>query len=829
MRKNALNVVLFMFLAGLMFFLWQQAEKNMPKKDKKDAQPEVLTEDQKKKILEQGDNAAKIIEEGKQAGAKQADARTAAGGGLGAAFEPTPPKPPEPPKVAPTPPPPPREPPTLIAMGDNTFYNRVMLTTRGGGVQQIILPQFGEADRLGREVLEKDAAGNPTKTKVPLYLVPGVVQHRGKFLREDYRVPDLKPGKVADEGPLAEPSYTLFHYPTDEDKNPDPLLGEKIWKVVSEEHPAGGEHKVVFETELGEPYFLKFRKIYTLSPKDYHVGLRVEIEKMNVPGAAKGKGKTRLQISGPRGLPIEGEWYTSTYRVAVIGWWDKSGTPRRQYEDAASIGNKRGGEEVNRIGDKQFKYMVVANQYFASGVAVDDQADNTFERGEKNPWAWARATTELPFGKEQDRNLPYFDDITVRAASETIDLAPGKKMAHSYLIYNGPSKVRLLKLMTGDRKVEDNLVNRYKDNLSLQTITDYRSDTWLGWFASKIGWTDLVIIFTNLMHWLLAIIHSVIGSWALSIVVLTVCVRLMLFYPSRKQTAMSMRMMEVQKRLQPEFEKLYEKYKDDLHTYNREKTRLMMQNGANPFAAMGGCVLLLAQMPIMMGLYFCLQESVFFRLDSFLWIDNLAAPDMLIWWGEKIPYVSTPEDIGSFIYLGPYFNLLPILAVGLMLYQQSKMMPPSTDPQAEQQRVMMKMMMVMMAFFFYKVAAGLALYFIVSTLWGIIERQFIPKPKINIGDGKPADGASQTAGSSLTTQQAAAVAAAQQKSKTWLGRLREALRKKWDEAQQRADDQSKRQIRNDPNRPGSNGDSPPGPGDGNQQRRDRDKKKRRRK
>ena len=160
----------------------------------------------------------------------------------------------------------------------------------------------------------------------------------------------------------------------------------------------------------------------------------------------------------------------------------------------------------------------------------------------------------------------------------------------------------------------------------------------------------------------------------------------------------------------------------------------MMANGANPFAAMGGCLLLLAQMPIMMGLYFCLQESVFFRLDQFLWIDNLAAPDMLVWWGEKIPYVSTPEDLGSFIYLGPFFNLLPILAVSLMLYQQAKMMPPLTDPQAEQQRVMMKMMMVMMAVFFYKVAAGLALYFIVSTLWGIIERQrLIPKPKI--GDG----------------------------------------------------------------------------------------------
>jgi YidC/Oxa1 family membrane protein insertase len=52
-------------------------------------------------------------------------------------------------------------------------------------------------------------------------------------------------------------------------------------------------------------------------------------------------------------------------------------------------------------------------------------------------------------------------------------------------------------------------------------------------------------------------------------------------------------------------------------------------------------------MPVMMGLYFCLQESVFFRLQPFLWVENLAAPDMLMWWGEGIPFISTPDNIGS--------------------------------------------------------------------------------------------------------------------------------------------------------------------------------------
>src|SRR5262249_47040913 len=159
------------------------------------------------------------------------------------------------------------------------------------------------------------------------------------------------------------------------------------------------------------------------------------------------------------------------------------------------------------------------------------------------------------------------------------ELGPGQTVAHSYVIYNGPSKVRLLKLLRDEHAVDPDLVNRYHDALGLRTLTDFRSPTTLGWVADKIYWTDLVIVFTNLMHWLLYVIHLAVPDWALSILVLTVMVRLALLIPSRKQTAMNLRMMEVQKKLQPELEKLHEKYKDDFHAYNREKTKLMMQHG----------------------------------------------------------------------------------------------------------------------------------------------------------------------------------------------------------------------------------------------------------
>ena len=75
--------------------------------------------------------------------------------------------------------------------------------------------------------------------------------------------------------------------------------------------------------------------------------------------------------------------------------------------------------------------------------------------------------------------------------------------------------------------------------------------------------------------------------------------------------------------LAPEMRKLKEKYKDDPRAFQSELMALYRKHGVNPF---GSCWLLLLQMPIFMGLYYALQESIHFRLAGFLWMDNLAAP-----------------------------------------------------------------------------------------------------------------------------------------------------------------------------------------------------------
>lgn len=775
MRQNLINIGLFLVAAAILTFVWQYAERHWMPQPKPPALKKTSSDSTAPKAAQ---------EESPKQAEEQRQQTLAAVASVAATLA-------QPQKVV-TPPTPPQPLPTLIPLGNADYFLQVLLNTQGGGVQQVVLTRFDAADRLGREVRRKDAHGRPTGEKVPLYLIPGVRTVRSKYLREEYVEPVLTPGVVTEPYKLAEPSYRIFHYSTPEDKYPDPHLGETEWRVVEQEHPENGIHKVVFEKELGAPYHLRIRKTYTLGPRDYHIGFQLDITRLPLPEGKTNRVPVRFQVEGPRGLPIEGEWYTWIYRVALIGWRDAKGGMHRQYEDAATVAVRRGGEVVLK-GENSFKYVAIMSPYFTSALAIDDESE--YYGAVRQPWAYARATTELPFDKQADPNQPFFTDMTIRAATEALDPAPGETIIHRYIIYNGPAKVGLLGLMSAPNEVDPQLVERYKNLLDLRTITDFHSPSWLGRFAYAIYWSDLVIAFTNLMHWLLATIHRFIPSWAMSIFILTIMVRLILFIPSKKQTQMNLRMMEVQKKLAPQLEELKKKYAHDPTEFNREKMRLLMSHGVNPFAAMGGCLLLLAQMPVMMGLYFCLQESIFFRLQSFLWIENLAAPDMLLWWSEKIPFISTPEDIGGIFYLGPYFNLLPILAVGLMLWQQNKMMPPPTDEQMAQQQQMMKIMLILMGIFFYKIAAGLVLYFIISTIWGMIERQFIPKwaespmthgEKLLTGDRSTRSGPSRDGSANTSTPAPTG----------FLARLKERLQERLEELQRQADEQAKRQIRN---------------------------------
>jgi len=611
--------------------------------------------------------------------------------------------PPEPPKVPPVP----LVKPELVSLGNESFYLQARMTTWGGGVDRLIVTNFPEANADGKEVYDRDANGNIIKDAngkrvfQPLHLIPSPLD-----LSEEDRE------KLPHDATL--PSFLIYHYAKPNDDRPENTLGERTWQLEGPRpNPIDEVQEVRFSTELPE-MGVKITKIFTLGQKQYHLGLAVKIDRL--PGATPQP--FVYQLAGGHGLPIEGVWYTSVYRNAIFGWLDKGGTARRYLEDANSIHFHWGSERQIRSEDKHFQYAAVVTQYFASAICIDDEQDN------RDFIQYIRATAE---NGTQPADKPQLGDICPRVITQELTVPEGG-LEHKFVLYHGPVKARLLHQMYGAKEVDSGLVNRYENKLTLRTMTDYHSSSWIGRFANFICWTDLTIATTNAMHWILGGLTRIFPSW-LAIFVLTVLVRGALTPLSRRQMAKTMAFQEKTQALAPELKKLEEQYKDNPQEFQRVKMKYMMDHGVNPMSQLSGCLLMIAQWPIFIGLYYCLQENVFFRLQSFLWIPNLAAPDMLFWWTDRILYISAPSNLGSTTYLGPYFNLLPIIAVALMIVQQKLMTPPATDENQAMQQKTMKYMMIFFGFMFYKVAAGLCLYFIAGSLWALAERKLLPKPK----------------------------------------------------------------------------------------------------
>src|SRR5262249_38989019 len=86
-------------------------------------------------------------------------------------------------------------------------------------------------------------------------------------------------------------------------------------------------------------------------------------------------------------------------------------------------------------------------------------------------------------------NPLFLDDITVRLNTQPIEIKANAPVVHKYLLYNGPVKVRLLATLTGDKKVPDELVDRYLNNLRLDTLTDYhfQGEGFPAWFGENIS------------------------------------------------------------------------------------------------------------------------------------------------------------------------------------------------------------------------------------------------------------------------------------------------------------------------------------------------------
>ena len=242
---------------------------------------------------------------------------------------------------------------------------------------------------------------------------------------------------------------------------------------------------------------------------------------------------------------------------------------------------------------------------------------------------------------------------------ETREVAPGHTEQFSVDLYAGPKEQARLK------DAADNLV-----------------------LSVDFG---ILTALSQPLFWVLQWIQKLVGNWGVSIILLTLLIKLA-FY---RLSATSYRSMAQIRKLNPKLMALRERYADDRQAMNQKMMELYREEKVNP---LGGCLPILIQIPVFIALYWVLLESVELRQAPFIgWIGDLSSPD-------------------------PYF-VLPIL-MGVSMLIQQRLSPAPLDP--IQQKVMM-VLPVVFTVFFALFPSGLVLYWLVNNVLSIAQQWYITR------------------------------------------------------------------------------------------------------
>ncbi len=260
-------------------------------------------------------------------------------------------------------------------------------------------------------------------------------------------------------------------------------------------------------------------------------------------------------------------------------------------------------------------------------------------------------------------------------------LAPGQSITHATRLFAGAKEVRLLDQYSGKYAIP--LFDRAID---------------FGWFY----WL------TKPMFIALEWIYAAVGNFGVAIILFTIFVKA-LFFPLANK---SYRAMAKMKLLQPEMEKLKEKYGEDRQRMSQEMMQLYKRSGANPLA---GCLPILIQIPVFFALYKVLFVTIEMRHAPFFgWIQDLSAHDPTSLFNL---FGLIPWDVPQILEIGVW----PLI-MGATMFIQQKLNPQPVDPiQAKMFLALPFVFTVMLASF----PAGLVIYWAVNNTLSIAQQWVI--------------------------------------------------------------------------------------------------------
>ena len=261
----------------------------------------------------------------------------------------------------------------------------------------------------------------------------------------------------------------------------------------------------------------------------------------------------------------------------------------------------------------------------------------------------------------------------------------------------------------GGAKTRD-VLRTYKDELNIPRFDD-AIDWGFFYFLTKPFFAALVFL------------KGFVGSFGWAILAFTVLVKLVLFPLYNKSYASMAVMRKNTERIKEPMERIQKQFADDPQRKQQEIMALYKRENVNPLGMLGGCLPLLATMPIFFALYQVLFVTIEMRHEPFIWLKDLAAPDptaignlfgLLPWAAESVKSIPL---LGFIIGIG----ILPLMYGATMFVSQSMGTPP-TDPM--QRRMIMFLPLIFM-FVFGGLAGGLVMYFVWNMLLQIPQQYYI--------------------------------------------------------------------------------------------------------
>ena len=305
--------------------------------------------------------------------------------------------------------------------------------------------------------------------------------------------------------------------------------------------------------------------------------------------------------------------------------------------------------------DEPYKKLSMSN--------MDDKKFNQAIEGGWVAWLQHYFVTAWVANPEQTNQVTTRKDskgnYIIGYTSPAMNIAPGEHAQANAILYAGPKIQSHLKTLSP----------------GLELTVDYG----FLWFIAQP------------IFWLLSVIHSLLGNWGWSIIVLTILIKLA-FFPLSAASYKSMARMRA---VAPKMAALKEQYADDRQKLSQGMMELYKKEKINP---LGGCLPILVQMPVFLSLYWVLLESVEMRQAPWMfWLTDLSSKD-------------------------PYF-ILPII-MGLSMFVQQQLNPTPPDPM---QAKVMKLLPIIFTFFFLWFPAGLVLYWVVNNLLSIGQQWYITR------------------------------------------------------------------------------------------------------